>query len=297
MPTELLVREYMVSLYCDQNEQCRLQEDKVFMRNLAQSGGCKFYPNPCEALRQKMFIFRAEYAIIPYCISAFDSMVVDEYENQVKESMMPGSTSFNPHFDKTLFEEMRKQNFKLEPELPNEAMFYWVCGQIFGYVDVIEQSYIMEKASDGTPIKQLRKEDVSHPKYIANRKGKYYFWEESSKSNGADKKWYPIGGVSTRDRLKAFENFQAITLPQFKSDLHAFILQLKATQGSNVLKAMIKEVKDMGMHDYIDLVLCADKASATYYNQKDMELTQINAEWDYITDETSGLLVALENLK
>lgn len=296
-PTDIIVREYMVSLYCDQNEQCRLETDSAFTRNVAQAASCKFYPNPCEQLRQKMFIFRAEYAVIPYCIGALNDMVVDEYEQQIKDSMMPGSTEFNPHFDKTLFEEMRKQNFKLEPELPNEAMFYWVCGQIFGYVDVPEQSYIMEKASDGTPIKQLRKEDVTHPKYIANRKGKYYFWEERSKNNGADKKWYPIGGVSTGDRLKAFENFKAITLPQFKSDLHAFILQLKSNSGINQLKAQINVVKDMGMEDYIDLVLCTDKASATYYSQKKMELTQITAEWDYITDETSGLLVALENLK
>jgi hypothetical protein len=143
----------------------------------------------------------------------------------------------------------------------------------------------------------LRREEVTHKKYIASRRGRYYFWEDRSSSRGADKKWYPIGGVSTGNRLTAFENFKAITLPQFKSDLHAFILQLKATQGSNVLKAMIKEVKDMGMEDYIDLVLCTDKASATYYSQKKEELTQINAEWDYITDETSGLLVALENLK
>lgn len=296
-PTDIIVREYMVSLYCDQNEQCRLETDRAFTRNVAQAASCKFYPNPCEQLRQKMFIFRAEYAVIPYCIGALNDMVVDEYEQQIKDSMMPGSTEFNPHFDKILFEEMRKQNFKLEPELPNEAMFYWVCGQIFGYVDVAEQCYIMEKESDGTPIKQLRKEDVTHPKYIANRKGKYYFWEERSKNNGADKKWYPIGSVSTGDRLKAFENFKAITFPQFKSDLHSFILGLKSTKGSEVLKAMIAEVKAMGMEDYIDLVLCTDKASATYYSQKKMELTQITAEWDYITDETSGLLVALENLK
>lgn len=296
-PTDLLVREYMFSLYSDQDEQCRLQKDEAFIRKATGAAGCQFFPNTCEELRQKMFIFRTEYAVIPYCIDSLNDMVAEAYETQVKASMMPGSTSFNPHFDKTMFEEMRKQNFKLEPELPNEAMFYWVFGQIFGYVDVPEQGYIMEKASDGTPIKQLRKEDVTNPKYIANRKGKYYFWEERSKSNGADKKWYPIGGVSTGDRLKAFENFKAITLPQFKSDLHAFILQLKSNSGINQLKAQINDVKDMGMEDYIDHKLCTDKASATYYSQKKMELTQITAEWDYITDETSGLLVALENLK
>lgn len=296
-PTDLLVREYMVSLYCDQNEQCRLQNDQAFIRYATGAAGCQFFPNPCEQLRQKMFIFRAEYAVIPYCIDSLNETVAELYETQVKSSMMPGSTSFNPHFDKILFEEMRKQNFKLEPELPNEAMFYWVCGQIFGYVDVTEQGYIMEKESDGTPIKQLRKEDVTHPKYIANRKGKYYFWEDRSGNNGADKKWYPIGGVSTGDRLKAFENFKAITLPQFKSDLHTFILGLKSTKGSAALKAMIAEVKAMGLEDYIDLVLCTDKASATYYSQRKMELTQINAEWDYINDEIGGLEMTLENLK
>ncbi|MBR4870786.1 MAG: hypothetical protein IKU96_01295 [Alistipes sp.] len=296
-PTDLLVREYLISLFCDQGEQCRLETDQAFIRSATGAAGCQFMPNPCEALRQKMFIFRAEYAVIPYCIDAFNDMVVDAYDTQVKASMAAGATAFNPHFDKAMFEEMRKKNFKLEPELPNEAMFYWVCGQIFGFTDVTETCYIMEKESDGTPIKIKSKEDVVHKKYISCRKGKYYFWQEKSNENGKDKKWYPIGGVSTGDRGKAFDNFKAITLAEFKSDLHAFITQLKQTMGSAQIKAIISELRDMGKEDYIDLVLCTDKSSSTYYSQNKKELTQIDDEWAYICDETSGLESAIDNLK
>lgn len=296
-PTDLLVREYLGSIFCDQGEKCRLETDQAFIRSATGANGCKFLPNPCEALRQKMFIFRAEYAVIPYCIDAFNDMVVDAYDTQVKASMAAGATAFNPHFDKAMFEEMRKKNFKLEPELPNEAMFYWVCGQIFGFTDVTETCYIMEKESDGTPIKIKSKEDVVHKKYISCRKGKYYFWQDKSNENGKDKKWYPIGGVSTGDRGKAFDNFKAITLAEFKSDLHAFITQLKQTMGSAQIKAIISELRDMGKEDYIDLVLCTDKSSSTYYSQNKKELTQIDDEWAYICDETSGLESAIDNLK
>lgn len=176
-------------------------------------------------------------------------------------------------------------------------MFYWVCGQIFGFTDVTETCYIMEKESDGTPIKIKSKEDVVHKKYISCRRGKYYFWQEKSNENGRDKKWYPIGGVSTGDRSRAFDNFKAITLAEFKSDLHTFMTQLKQTMGSTQIKAIISELRDMGKEDYIDLVLCTDKSSSTYYSQNKKELTQIDDEWAYICDETSGLESAIDNLK
>ena len=50
----------------------------------------------------------------------------------------------------------------------------------------------------------------------------------------------------------------------------------------------------MGKMDYIDLILCTDKSSATYYSQKKMESAQIDAEWDYIVNELGN---AIENFK
>ena len=73
--------------------------------------------------------------------------------------------------------------------------------------------------------------------------------------------------------------------------------ELKQTMGSAAIKAIISELRDMGKEDYIDLVLCTDKSSATYYSQNKKELTQIDDEWAYICDKTSGLESAIDNLK
>lgn len=299
MPSQLMVREFLISLYCEPNESCRLQNDKAFVSMATANAGCKFIPNPCEALRQKMFIFRAEYAMIPYCIDLFDDAVVDEYNTQVV-SATSGQATFNPHFDKILFEKMRLENFQLKPELPNEALFYWVCGQIFGYHDVVEECSIMEKDKEGTPLRKLRSEEVVHRKYIRNLKGKYYFWQEDSEDNGKNKKWYPIGGISTGDRLKAFENFKAIILPEYKTELKSLLSSIVTDLGEARIKAKLRELRgeaDQGSADYIDLVLCTDKNSATYYSQRKKELGQIEAEWAYIKNMTDGLENALLNIK
>ena len=284
MPTELMVREYMFSLYSDAEEACRLQNDESFIRMATGAAGCQFVPNDLEQLRQKMYVFRADYAVIPYCIDSLDETVKGCYDTMVS-SATGGQVGFNPHFDKVLFDEMRIKNFKLEPELPNEAMFYWICGQIFGYIEITETSYIMEKDKDGTPVKIASKEDVTHPKYISNRKGKYYFWEDKSRENGADKKWYPIGGISTGDRMKAFENFKALTFPEYKQELHQFLSKVFADKGNARLTVEIEQLMNMGKDDYIDTVLCTDKSSATYYSQRKKELAQIEDEWDYIENE------------
>ena len=63
-----------------------------------------------------MFVTRKDVAIIPYCIDSLNEIVQDAYEREVRSSM--NEMSGNPHFDKTLFEEMRKKDFKLKPELP-----------------------------------------------------------------------------------------------------------------------------------------------------------------------------------
>ncbi len=118
-PTELMVHEYMISLYCKGDEKCRLEKDHAFISLATGQAGCKFIPNPCEALRQKMFIFRAEHAFIPYCIEAFDERVVEEYE-RVIEAYLSGGSTFNPHFDKELFDQMCQEGFSLKPRSASE---------------------------------------------------------------------------------------------------------------------------------------------------------------------------------
>lgn len=65
-------------------------------------------------LHQKMFVTKKGTAIIPYCIDSLDEITQDAYEREVRNSS--SGQTFNPHFDKTLFEEMRKKNFRLKPE-------------------------------------------------------------------------------------------------------------------------------------------------------------------------------------
>lgn len=300
-PTQEVAREYTVSFFCDPKEKdkFRLATDEIFVRKAAMEDKVSFISNLCEALRQKMFIFRAEIAIIPYCIDSFSELDVEEYEK-----MLVGDEGFNPHFDQVLFEEMRKNNFKLEPEMPDEAMFYWVCGQLFGYhhdtdpskcSDVTEEVTIMIKDENGKTLKSS-KETIQevHTKYIACRKGTYYFWEATSRTNGQHARWYPIGGVKTDNRETAFKNFKAITFPAFKLELHRRLKEIFDDMGKVRLYAKINEVTQMGKMDYIDRLMCANKNSATYYSQRTHEASFIDDEWDYI--ETK-LLNAVQTFK
>ncbi len=291
-PTDLMVNEYIISLYGSKEdvESCRLNTDEAFKRNATAAAGCQFVPNTCAPFSQKMFVYRADYAVIPYCIDALTNEVYEAYEKQIR------SASFNPHFDQSIYEQICQKNFKLKPELQNEAMFYWVCGQLFGYKDVTETGYVMLKddKGDDVTVKIDHKENVTHPKYIRCIKGKYYFWAETMDEHSNLEKWYPIGGErTTGDRLKAFEYFKTSVLPEFKAELRRFLTETFKKMGQVQRQALVKEVADMGKMDYIDLILCTDKSSSTYYSQKKMESTQIDAEWNYIKKE---LAKAIENL-
>lgn len=296
-PTDLMVNEYLISLFgsADEVNACRLNTDEAFKRNATAATGCQVVANSCEPLSQKMFVFRADYAIIPYCIDALNDTVAKEYETIVRNAQ--ASESFNPHFDRVVFAQMVEKNFKLKPELQNEALFYWVCGQLFGYKEVTETGYVMVKdeKEDNITLKIDHKEEVTHRKYIRCIKGRYYFWANDKGSNGQLDKWYPIGGErTTADRLKAFEYFKSLVLPEYRCELHNYLLDVFHKLGQAQRQALVKDVCDMGKMDYIDLILCTDKSSATYYSQKKMESAQIDAEWDYIVNELGN---AIENFK
>ena len=111
VPSELMVRECI--FLCDNS---RLQRDESLSFGIG-GADCVFVTNgEFENLHQKMFVLRKDVAIIPYCIDSLNERLQDLYEIEVRSSM--NGMCCNPHFDKTLFEEMRKKDFKLKPELP-----------------------------------------------------------------------------------------------------------------------------------------------------------------------------------
>lgn len=108
-PSEIMNRTFTV--YCHEGDNNRLRIS--LSRNIM----VDFVQHNYGQLHQKMFVTRKDVAIIPYCIDSLDETVQEAYERQVRNSAS-GQVDFNPHFDKTLFEEMRKKDFKLKPECP-----------------------------------------------------------------------------------------------------------------------------------------------------------------------------------
>lgn len=68
---------------------------------------------------QEMVVLHTWEGVIPYCIEAFDEQVVEEYE-RVIEAYLSGGSTFNPHFDKELFDQMRQAGFSLKPRSTSE---------------------------------------------------------------------------------------------------------------------------------------------------------------------------------
>lgn len=301
MPSEMMVQNYFLSVYDPENAgegnednrtKTRLELDDEF----AKSDNLKkeFLPTDLAMLRQQMIVFRADCAVLPYCIDAFDPWTLkDEYESLILESSQSGSTVFNPHFDQLIYENMKMTDFKLKPEILNEAMFYWVCGHLFGWVDVTEKAYAMEKDDLSNASTRISGKDVvTHPKYIRCDKKVYYVWrEDRAGENG--QKWYPIGGISTDNRQRAFNNFKGVDFPQIRTLLHDRIVSEIQSRGDAYYKALVETVKAGGFDDYIDRIMCADKSSKTYKSQRKQELDQINDEWNYIQKDLLNTLLNL----
>lgn len=110
-PSEIMNHKYVFSFYGNEGDHNRLKY------SLPRNTMADFVQHNYGQLHQKMFVTRKDVAIIPYCIDSLDETVQEAYERQVRNSAS-GQVDFNPHFDKTLFEEMRKKDFKLKPELP-----------------------------------------------------------------------------------------------------------------------------------------------------------------------------------
>lgn len=289
-PSAMLVQNFLVSLYRPNDAKTRLEDDTTFMQDLSKS----FLSSTFDSMRQKIIVYRADYAVIPYCIDSFDDLTIrTEYSTLLNDSTMAGSASFNPHFDKNIFEQMRNSDFKLKPEIMNEAMLYWVCGHIFGWKDVKETAYLMEKDSNGNTIKIESKEDIEHPKYIRFMNKGYYFWQEASPSQGKNDKWYPVGGSVASHRQRAFENFKVIDFPHFKNALLTKIEEDIRSRGIDYYVQIVNNIIKDGKNDYIDRLACTDKNSATYYSQNSSDIAQFDAEWNYIEKHLIGALKQL----
>jgi hypothetical protein len=248
-------------------------------------------------LKQKIIFYRVDGAILPYCIEAFDPYTVSsEYETQVKAAMASGSTKFNPHFDAGIFEDMIKNDFKLKPEMKNEALFYWVCGQIFGWTEIPEEEKEMRRDEKGMVIgedKNAEIQIVKHPKYIANIKKKYYYWDEEA-MEGNMQKWQPIDGAGTSRRDKAYNYFKSIILPQKKELFNALIKQEFSKKGNEYWRLKIEQIANSGIEEYINCLLCSNKISTTYFQDNGGEIQVIKEEFDFIQKQLYTVLSTLK---
>ncbi len=292
LPTSMLVQNFLISVYdrsmLGGSVKSRLESDVEFLRDIKK----EYIHSDFESMKQKIIFYRTDMAVIPYCIDAFDELTIEnEYNTLLRDSMQSGSTGFNPHFDRQVFEEMRKTDFKLKPEMQNEAMFYWVCGNLFGWKEITEDMHIMEKDRDGAPLRCTGKEEVTHPKYIRIKAGKYMYWDENGTS-GKDLKWKNMDNLSQRDQAYIF--FKTMIFPEFKSVFHQKIAKDITEKGVQYYEAKIENIKRNGIHDYINCLVCSNKNSSTLSSQNSAEWSQYIAEWNFIEKD---LINNMQNLK
>jgi hypothetical protein len=240
--------------------------------------------------KQRMIFYRADVAVIPYCLASVDRFMLSEYENNVK-----GYTQGNkahPHVDQILFDDMKKADHKLEPGTPNEAMFYWTAGTLLdlGWEPTIEKAQIMVKNSNNETVKLDHEDPVKHYKFIRFKAKRYEVY------NPEREEWVSLHGTS-RDR--AFNEFKTEYLPELKSAYQQQILKLRSQNGIGKYKAIIDELftSEKGtagqINDYIDLVAIANKNSATLRTGNAVELEFYKEEVKYIKNQ---LINDLDNL-
>ena len=216
-------------------------------------------------------------------------MVIDRYNEQVNKTRS-GEMVFNPHFDRHIFEKMRMEDFKLKPEMKNEAIFYWVCGHFFGWDSIKEEERVMNKDENGKVLSESSKEMVEHSKYICCLRKKYMYWDVNAPA-GKDKQWVALDNTSRRD--SAYNYFKTMILPEYKETFKELISQ-KYSMNKTYWNSEMKRVIDAGFEDYIDRVVCSDKSSVTYFANNSGETKQLQDEYQYIKND---LLNALANFK
>lgn len=284
---DAIAKNWVVSVYKPNDDyRARLHNDRTFLQNVESKDF--LYVNK-EIAKQRMIFCRIDGSLIPYCIEAFDDMVIDRYNEQINKSRS-GEMVFNPHFDRHIFEKMREEDFKLKPEMKNESIFYWVCGQFFGWEKIKEDERIMNKDENGKVLSENAKESVEHSKYICCLRKKYMYWDVNA-SPGKDRQWMPLDNTSRRDT--AYNYFKTMILPEYKEQFKSLIAD-KYSMNKTFWNNEIKRVIDAGFEDYIDRVVCSDKSSVTYFSSNSGETKQLQDEFTYIKKD---LLNALANFR
>ena len=278
---DAICKNWIVSVYePHENYKSRLHKDTAFLQNVEQKD---FLYVKKDVTKQRMLFCRIDGSIIPYCIDVLSEMATDRYERTVRSSLN-GDMVFNPHFDKLLFEKMRSEDFKLKPEMKDEAIFYWVCGHFFG-VEIKEDERTLDDEG-----REIGKVQGTHHKYVCCLRKKYMYWDEDSLP-GKDEHWQPLGNTSRRDT--AFNHFKTVVLPEDKEKFKKMIVDTYSMNRA-FWEAEFKNVIAAGFKAYIDRVVCSDKNSSTYITSNSGEYQLIQKEWDYIC---KNLLNAIGNLR
>ena len=288
MVEDAIAKNWVVSIYkSKEGYKSRLEKDVSFLPNVESKD---FLYVTKEAAKQRMIFCRIDGSIIPYCIGVIDDMSMRTYEDQLKMANS-GEKVFNPHFDKHLFERMRQEDFKLKPEMKNEAMFYWVCGHLFGWEAIKEEERIMNKDEKGNVISEASKELAEHMKYICCLRKKYMYWDINAPM-GKDRQWQLLGNTTRRD--SAFNTFKTVVLPEHKENYKSLISNAYG-QKRAYWDAEIQRIISSGFEDYIDRLVCSDKSSATHFaNPTNGDFKLLQEEFQYLKN---SLISALGNLK
>lgn len=268
----------------------RFEQDPYFMPHVL---GKKLFPKSESAvMNQKIILYRVDGGILPYCVAAFDEFTVDsEYTQHILQAKAPNTIVFNPHFDANIFEDMVKTDFKLKPEMKDEALFYWVCGHLFGWAEVQDTVRYMKKDATGAVTAEDRTEIVPHKKYVSCIKQKYYYWDEAVPA-GKLQKWIPLDNTQRRDT--AFNYFKSVVVPAHKTEYYNLIKAEIAKYGENYWKDRINEIMCGGhLDEYIDKWVCCNKSSATFFASEGREIELIRKEFDYICKSLSTTLFTL----
>lgn len=284
---DAIAKNWVVSVYKANPEyKSRLDKDPNFLQNVESKD---FLYVDKEVAKQRMIFCRIDGSLIPYCIEAFNDMVIDRYNEQINKARS-GEMVFNPHFDRHIFEKMREEDFKLKPEMKNEAIFYWVCGQFFGWESITEDERIMNKDENGKVLSESSKESAEHTKYICCLRKKYMYWDVNAPA-GKDRQWISLDNTSRRD--SAYNYFKTMILPEYKETFKELISQ-KYSMNKTYWNSKIQSVADAGFEDYIDRVVCSDKSSVTYFSNNSGETKQLQEEFQYIKKD---LLSTLANFR
>jgi hypothetical protein len=175
--------------------------------------------------------------------------------------------------------------------MKDEAMFYWVCGHLFGWAEVQDTVRYMKKDATGVVTAEDSSEIIPHKKFVACIKQKYYYWDEDA-ALGKLQKWQPLDNTTRRDT--AFNYFKTVVLPSKKESFYNLIKGEIAKSGEQYWKHKVDElIGEKHLDEYIDKWVCCNKSSATFFASEGREIELIRQEFDYICKSLSTTLFTL----